>query len=138
MDVVGFVSTLSSLIGLVGTVGSFIKDVIKSTRDRAKFKSECEATRVMLEGLMDVVAKESEGTGPWLRSVCQLAEKGGGFDALTECLEEIQTMLPRPGRFEEFLQRGTWFLDKKDMAEALLRMERVKSLIDIALGMDHM
>ncbi len=137
MEAVGFASALSSLIELVGTVGSFVKDVIKSPRDRAKFKSECEATRVMLEDLMDMVAEESEGTALGLRSVCKLAEKGGGFDALTECLQEIQTMLPRPGRFEEFLQRGTWFLDKKDMAEALLRMERVKSLIDIALGMDH-
>jgi hypothetical protein len=137
MDPTGFASAIGSLIGITGGLASYLKDVKDSQTDRDKFRLDCLATKKQLFALLKEFCQDHEDDEEWMKSVRELASPNGPFDALRESLQEIEKNLPKKG-ITGAMQRATWTLDKKDVADAAFRMQRVNLLVTVALDMDSM
>jgi hypothetical protein len=136
MDPTGFASAIGALTGITGRLASYLKDVMVSQTDRGKFRADCIATKAQLVTLQEI-CQDREDDDEWMKAVRELAYPNGPFDALRESLQEIEKNLPKKG-ITGAIQRTTWALDKKDVADAALRMQRVKLLVAVALEMDNM
>jgi hypothetical protein len=83
----------------------------------------------------------SNGNTPWFAAASRLADKGGLADQLTQALEQLGNKVERAGGDSRVKEarvsprcRGN---SKEEIPDLLASMERLETLIHVALEMDH-
>ncbi|KAJ7574967.1 ankyrin repeat-containing domain protein [Mycena floridula] len=136
MEAVGFVASIMALIEAANTLFEYVKDVKDGPSDRAELQRSLASLPSLLAGLK----AQFENTAPgdsWSTETCKLAAKDGPFDQLSAIFKQIETKLQIPAtRTAKIIKTLKWTLDKADIADLLLKVERVKTFIMLAIQND--
>jgi hypothetical protein len=142
MDPLSIIVSTTALIEFTGEAIGYINAVKTSSKDRAKLAIELSNLCNLLTNLRYRL-EGSDTNEPWYTAARALSVKNGPFDQYKDGLLELQKNIPGGtgsswGRLKEMKDALTWRFAEKDVADALARMERLKSLVAIALDGDSL
>ncbi|OAG05032.1 uncharacterized protein CC84DRAFT_1148141, partial [Paraphaeosphaeria sporulosa] len=136
MDPLSVPASIIAVLQLSAKVLAHICDV----RDAPKERSHCEAELSNLSALLRAL-RDHVQTGdlslPWYAAVAELAAPKGPFDQFKQALEGLQNKITDGSQLKKLGETLVWKFKKGEFTSILLRIERLKSLVEIALQMDH-
>ena len=139
ITVVGFIAAIVQLIGVTSKAVNYFNDVRSAPKDRAKLAREATNLLSLFTELRYRV-EETTSTDPWFTGLRSLGEKDGPLIDFKNEIERVADKLelaPAPGLVN--LRRVLcWTLDKKEIGDILFKIERLKTLIGLALQKDHL
>lgn len=130
-------ASVIAVLQLSAKVLSYLNDVKDSSKDRMQCAIEASnlhslllALRFRLEG--------GDGTREWYTAVRSLAVENGPLDQFKQALETLCHKMTDGGRLQKAGEALLWKFKKEEITKILTQMERLKSLIGIALENDHL
>ena len=137
MDPLGITASIISVIQLTETIISFLIDVKDSSSERNKLLYEAQS----IHGLLSTLRMRVEGANaqdPWFTSIRGLATEAGPLDQLKQSLESLASKagLGSSSGLRKTLDKVRWSFEKGEVRETLMRIERLKVLINLALTND--
>lgn len=133
------VASIINIIQLMGTLTQYLRAATHAPADRRKLLLEANTLVALLKSLKDFVTVEDEdGHLQWRQAVRQLETPDGPFAQYQAALESLLKKISPQHRLKKAIQTVLWKMTEDDINELLLRMERMKSLVSIALEMDHL
>ncbi|KAL8922168.1 MAG: hypothetical protein Q9208_005363 [Pyrenodesmia sp. 3 TL-2023] len=136
MEPISLTASIITIIQLTGTVVNYLNDV----KDAPKERDRCAIEASYLFNLLNNLKYRLEETGenrPWYTSVRALAVIGGPFDQYKSALEQLQSKVKFGSGITKVGNILAWNFSKKEINVILSRMDRLKTLVQIALEMDH-
>ncbi|KAJ7591869.1 hypothetical protein C8J56DRAFT_1162465 [Mycena floridula] len=138
MDAVSLTASIIALAQGAQAIFEYVKDVC----DGPSMRTELLTSLAPLSSLLSSLQLQFQYTTqnpPWTNAVILLGQQDGPFVQLTVIIEKIRNKLEvSPGsQTKKLLKTLTWSLDKVDVTELLVRVERVKSLVMLAIQNDH-
>ncbi|KAN0073009.1 hypothetical protein V8E54_009123 [Elaphomyces granulatus] len=133
---VGFATSTVQLIGALTTVFIYFNDVKNAPKERATLARETTSLLALLTDLRFRL-EETKLTDPWFTNIRSLGVENGPLDQFKGALEDlVRKFKPRSGigRIGWTLR---WTLDKNEINDTLLKIERLKTLVSLALQNDH-
>lgn len=130
MDPVSFVASITQLIKVTRDVVQYFEDVKDAPKAYALLEQEAYS---LLEHLSKLKARAAEAkkTDAWFTGVCSLGVPNGPLAQYQQAMEELaRTSKPKLG------QRWIWPFRQKEVEKILKRIERLKSIILLALQDD--
>lgn len=137
MEAVGLVASIPALVKLAKDVILFVKEAKDASAERQKFIGELSGLSGLLSTLCEFI-NDTDPANPWRHGVEGLTVKGGPLDQFLLALLNIRAKVKPGSSMRKFGQALAWKLIKDDINNLLSQIERVKSLIVIALDMDQM
>ncbi|KAH0556261.1 hypothetical protein GP486_005815, partial [Trichoglossum hirsutum] len=136
MDPLSVTVSIITILQLTGKVIDYLNGVKDAPKDRAQCAIEASN---LYNLLITLRYRLEEGTSnePWNTAVQALSVKDGPLDQYKLALEQLQTKITRQGGMNKVGHFLLWKFIKEDVVEVLARIERLKSLVQIALEMDH-
>lgn len=139
ISVVGLVASIVQLIETTTKVVGYVNDVREAPTERAQFARHASSLLALLIDLRYRVEEAKSTSDPWFAALRGLGAPGGPVDQLQGKMEYLATKLePSTGRLSKVGKALAWALGKKEMEEALAQIERVKTLIMLALQNDQL
>jgi hypothetical protein len=132
MEAVGLAASIISVIEITGTTLSYLNDVRTSSRERAKLAMEVSDVSARLVSLRYRLA-DSTAKDPWFKAVQGLS---GPLESFKATIEGLAERLTGKSGFGKIASSLTWTLDKRATADYLAKIERLKTLIVLALQED--
>ncbi|KAK0219050.1 hypothetical protein IW262DRAFT_1462672 [Armillaria fumosa] len=133
--VIGIASSISALIKNTVTVINYLKDVKHASKERNNFLKELQYLEIYLTAL-EKTTQLSTKDDPWLKTVQRLHN---GFKELLELLDRLKMRLkPESSWRKRILRRIDWTLVRESVMVDLSTIERFKTLIMIAVQLDHL
>lgn len=136
MDPLSVTAGIIAVLQLSVKVLAYLNDVKDASKDRAHCAVEASNMHNLLVNLR--FRLEDGGSEPWYTAVRALAVENGPLDQFKHALETLQTRMTDGGRLKKAGEALMWKFKKEEVAGILNRMERLKSLVEIALQMDHL
>ncbi|KAJ7591853.1 ankyrin repeat-containing domain protein, partial [Mycena floridula] len=138
MDAVSLTASIIALAQGAQAIFEYIKDV----RDGPSMRTELLTSLAPLSNLLSLLQVQFQSmtqNPPWTNAVILLGQQDGPFAQLSVIIEKMRNKLEvSPGsQTKKLLKTLTWSLDKADVTELLVRVERVKSLVMLAIQNDH-
>jgi hypothetical protein len=137
MDPLSVTASIIAVLQLSVKVLSYLNDV----KDASKDRTECAVETSSLHSLLLNLRFRLEGgdtSQPWYVAVRALAVENGPLDQFKHALETLQARMTDGGRLKKAGDALMWKFKKEEVAEVLARVERLKTLVEIALQMDHL
>jgi hypothetical protein len=137
MDPLSVTVSVLALLQLTEKVISYVKQTKDAPKERTRILREASSLMGLLSTLKDLI-DDCHPSDPWLRATSGLATPDGPLDQYKLALEAL---VPKVIPFQGFRKAGqmlAWKLSKEEVLGLLSQIERVKSLMNIALEMDHM
>lgn len=137
-ETLGVVSGIIAVADLTYTVLGYLKSVHDAGKDIQDYNREAPNFAELLTSLAVHVAQSGGQNGDsWFQSVQTLQR--GPMQQYQTAVETFKEKVTHGTGFrEKIIQRITWKFVKEDVKEILAKMERLKSLIVIALQKDHL
>jgi hypothetical protein len=137
MDGLSDAASIIAVLQLTGEVIKYLNDV----KDAPKECQQCatEASN-LLNLLINLLYHLNQGkTGdPWYTAVRALNVENGPLDQYKQALEQLRSRVEIQDGVQKVKRRLLWKFIKAEVAGILARMERLKTLVSIALEMDHL
>lgn len=137
MAEVSLVANLITLVDFTAKTISYLNSIKDAPKERAKCAVEASIVFNLLTNLRYRLEEATSGS-PWFIAVHALAVDNGPFDQFRTGLEELMSRLTPAEGLKKIGKALIWKLDKAEVTGILSRMEHLKSLIQIALEMDHL
>ena len=137
MDPLSITASIIAILQLTTTLTSYINDVRHATREQAKVAVEASNLYSLLTTLRFRV-EEAKSDNPWFNQVKLLGIENGPLDQFKDILETMVNKLPSSRKRDQIKSALLWKFTKSEVDNALVRMERLKSLINCALTNDLM
>jgi hypothetical protein len=137
MDPLSTTASIIAILQLSGKVLMHLSDV----KDASKGRVRCTIETTNLYSLLSCLRfrlEEGHLNQPWYTAVRALAVENGPLDQFKEALEMLQSKIIDKGRLAKVGDALMWNFKKEEIASILDRIERLKSLVEIALGGDHL
>jgi hypothetical protein len=134
---IGLVANIIQLIDATTTAIKYLNDVKDAFKDRATLAREAANLLVLLMDLRCRV-EEAEPTDPCFIGVRSLGGKGGPLDQFKEAMENLAKGMKLQTGMKKFGKTLFWTLDKNNIIDTLSKIERLKTLVILALGKDHL
>ncbi len=137
MEPISLTASIIAIVQLTGTVVNYLNDVKDAPKDRNRCAIEASNLFNLLNNLKYRLEEAGEN-GSWYTTVRALAVAGGPFDQYKSALEQLE---PKVGSGSGIMKVGSmlaWKFSKQEINAILLRMERLKTLVQIALELDHL
>jgi hypothetical protein len=135
MDPLSITVSVLTLLQLTEKVIKYARQTKDAPKERTRVLQEASGLVGLLITLKSLV-DDCDPQDPWLRATSRLATSNGPLEQYKSALEElIGKIMPGDG-FRKIGQALVWKFTKEDISDLLSQIERVKGLIDIALGMD--
>jgi hypothetical protein len=137
VDPLSITASVIAILQLTGEVIKYLNDV----KDAPKECQQCTLEACNLQNLLINLRyrlEQGQASDPWFTAIRALAVANGPLDQYKQALEQLQTKLVAENKFQKVKQRLVWKFSKTEVASILARMERLKSLVGIALEMDHL
>ena len=131
----GLVASIAQVIAATTQVVGYINDIKDAPKDRARLATEAASLIPNLTSLRYRV-EESTSTDPWFAGIRSLGVEKGPLGQFAEAMALLAKKLEPQSGAKKFGFRLLWTLDKKEVAEVLARIERIKNLIGLALQND--
>jgi hypothetical protein len=133
MDPLSVTASIIAVLQLSGKVLGYLNDVKDASKDRAKCAVEASNVHSLLLNLRFRL-EEGNADAPWYTAVRALGVENGPLDQFKQALEALQAKMTDGGRLKVL----AWKFKKEEVASILGRIERLKTLVEIALQMDHL
>lgn len=139
VTVVGFLAAVVQLIDVTSKVIYYFNRLKDAPKVQAKLVRECTHLLLLFTDLRCLVDNISTSTDPWFTSLQALGGKEGPLMEFKCAMEDIADKLV-PATSVVNISRVVlrWTLDKKEIDNILSRIERLKTLISLALQKDHL
>ena len=137
VTVVGLAAGIVQLIGATTKAIKYLNDVKNAPKDRATLAREATSLLALLTDLRYRL-EEAKSTDPWFTGVRSLGVEGGPLDQFKEVMEELARKLKSEGGIKKLGRSLLWTLDKNDIDSVLSKIERLKTLVGLALQKDHL
>ena len=137
MDGLSAAASIIAVLQLTGNVITYLNDV----KDAPKECQQCTIEASNLQNLLINLRYRFEQTqkgDPWFIAIRALTVENGPFDQYKQALEQLLSKVETQHVGQKIRRRLFWTFSKTEIANILTRMERLKSLVTIALEMDHL
>lgn len=131
MDPFSFATSVLTVLELTGILVKYINDVRNAPKERAQIAQEVSNVYALLTTLR-FRAEDVQNNDPWFNQVQLLAVKNGPLDQYKSTLEQLLVKVESASKIKDLL----WKFNKTEIKEALEKIERLKSLINLALAND--
>lgn len=138
MDPLSISASVIALLQLTATVVSFLNDIKSASKDQRQCAVEASNVFALLTNLKYRLEDASQLTDPWYNTVRALAIQNGPLDQYKAALERLLAKATPKTGSRKITSTLLWTFNKGEATEILERIERLKSLIMIALEMDHL
>lgn len=115
----------------------YVKEAKDASDERKKFVREISGLSGMLTTLIDFV-NEEDPDNPWLLAVIELVANDGPFDQFVSALQQLKAKIAPTSGMRKLGQMLLWKHIKEDVQTLLSQIERLKTLVGVALEVDHM
>lgn len=136
MEPLSATASVIAILQLSTKVLSYLNDV----KDAPEGHAQCVIEAYNLHSLflnLKFHLEQGKASQPWYTAVRALAVENGPFDQFKQVLEDLQTKMTDGGRLRSVGHALMWKFKKEEIDSILARMERLKTLMGIALQMDH-
>lgn len=137
MDALSATASIIAILQLSAKVLSYLNDVKDASKGRALCAIEASNIHNLLTKLRFRLAEGHEHQS-WFIEVQALAVENGPLDQFKQALETLQTKMTDGGRLKKVGEALIWKFRKEEVDAILVQMERLKTLTEIALLMDHL
>lgn len=137
MDPLSVTASIVAIVQLSTKALGYLDYVKDASKDRTRWTTEILNLCNLLYRLRDRV-EEGYLDKSWFADVQALAVKGGPFDQFKQALETLHAKIADSGRINRAGEVLMWKSKKEEVASILGQIERVKTLIEFALQMDHL
>ena len=137
MDPLSITLSVTALLKLTKDVVFYFKEARDASDERKKFVREISGLSGMLTTLIDFV-NEEDPDDPWLLAVLELVAKDGPFDQFASALQQLKAKIAPTSGVRKLGQILLWKQIKEDVQILLSQIERLKTLVGVALEVDHM
>ena len=137
MDPLSVTASIIAVLQLTASVVGYLSDLKNATKDQTRCIIEASNILGLLTSLRFRLEEANEDD-PWYTAIRALAVENGPLEqykAALECLVSKTTSQDGVGKVRKAL---LWKFDKQEVAKILSKVERLKSLTQIALEMDHL
>lgn len=139
MDPLSVSASIIAIVKLTGDLLGYLNDVKDAAKDRERLALEISNVSNLLVNLNYRINEASAGN-EWYTAVKALATTGGPIDQYRSALEQLQSKFTSNASsgLKRIGSALTWKFSKEEVITILLRIERLKSLTQIALEMDQL
>lgn len=137
MDPLSATASIIAILQLSAEVLSYLNDVKDASEGRAQCAIEASNIHNLLTNLRFRL-EEGHSHQSWFTAVQALAVENGPLDQFKQALETLQTKMTDRGRLKKAGKALIWKFRKEEVDTILARMERLKTLTEIALQIDHL
>jgi hypothetical protein len=137
MDGLSVTASVITVLQLTNSVIGYLNDI----KDGPEDCRQCTIEACNLQNLLINLRYRLEQTqagDPWFTAVRALGVENGPLDQYKQVLEQLRCGVETQDGVQKLKRRLLWKFSKEEVARILARMERLKSLISIALEMDHL
>jgi len=135
MDPLSFTASIAAVLQLTGTVLGYLNNVKDASKDRAKIAIEASIVYSLFTALKYRL-EEAETSDPWYQGIRSLGVDNGPLDQFKAALELLASKLNPGNRFRKLGRALMWTFTKTEVADILSKIERLKTLINLALAND--
>jgi hypothetical protein len=137
MDGLSVAASIIAVWQLTSQVITYLNDVKDAPREWQKCMVEVSESNALLSKL-NLRLSESSSKELWYAEVQALAVKDGPLDQYKLALERLLAKVKPKNKTRELANVLKWNFVKEEVASILARTERLKTLVHIALEMDHL
>ena len=137
MDPLSVTASIVAILQLTTEVIKYLNDVKDAPKDRARFAIEASNLSNLLVSLRYRL-EEGRSNEAWYKEVDSLGAQDGPLDQYKHALEKLQLKVLGGNGLAKIGNALVWKFGKEEVASILSRIERLKSLVQIALQMDHL
>jgi hypothetical protein len=140
-DPLSTIANVLAVLKLAAAATQYIKEVRQASSDRLRLRDELRSTTCLLEMLKDrledsAYAKDSDAETLKPYSIASLEGGDGPLELFRRVLEDIISKLAPQNPLKRLAQSFTWPFDKKDVAELVSTLERLKSHFTLVMQND--
>ncbi|KFY74396.1 hypothetical protein V499_05573 [Pseudogymnoascus sp. VKM F-103] len=137
MDPLSITASIIAVVQLTSVIIGCLNDLKDTSKDRAQCAIEISNVSDLLVTLMYRLDEVSSNDG-WYGEVLALAAANGPIDQYRSALEQLKSKFTSSASSRTNIGGVlSWKFSKEEVANILMRIERLKSLTQIALEMDH-
>jgi hypothetical protein len=136
MDPLSVTASIIAVLQLTVKIIEGLKDAKDASTDRSQFTTEIQNLRDLLVALLSRVDEDS--SDPWHTNVRQMGGQDGLIYQYRVALEQLKDKISNGQGVKKMTKTLLWKYIQQDAERILLRIERLKSLVQIALEMDHL
>jgi hypothetical protein len=137
MDGLSDAASIIAVLQLTGAVIGYLNDV----KDAPKECQQCTIEASNIQNLLINLRyrlEQGQAGDPWFTAVRALNIENGPIDQYKQALEQLRSRVEIQDGVQKVKRRLLWKFSKEEVASILARMERLNSLVNIALEMDHL
>jgi len=135
MDPLSVTASIIAILQLTTALTAYLNDVKHATAEQRKVAVEASNLYGLLTTLRYRV-EDARTDDEWFNQVKLLGMANGPLDQFKHILEQIVGNVTASGMRERVKSTVTWRWTKTEVKEALQQMERLKTLVNIALTND--
>ncbi|KAK3292991.1 uncharacterized protein B0H64DRAFT_204172 [Chaetomium fimeti] len=140
-DPLSTIANVIAVLKLASAATKYIKEVKQASSDRLRLRDELRSTTCLLEMLKDRLedsqySEDSDAETLKPHSIASLEGGDGPLELFRQVLEDIISKLAPQNRLSRLAQSFTWPFDKKDVAELVSTLERLKSHFTLVMQND--
>lgn len=136
MDPLSVTASIIAILQLTTKVSEYLRDAKDASTERSQFTTEISNLSNLLVNLLSRVDDTSHE--PWHTKVRELGGKEGLIYQYRVALEQLKDKITNGHGIKKMTKTLLWKYIKDDAERILSRIERLKSLVQIALEMDHL
>lgn len=130
-------ASVIAILQLGDKVTSYFRDVRNADKEQKEVQLELYSLNILLTSLRYRV-EEARADEPWFQRVKLLGTKDGELDQFIKALRKIEEKIDRPAKRDIYRQALLWKFTIAELKNILERIERLKSLIQLALADDQL
>jgi hypothetical protein len=119
-------------------------EVVKYLQDIKDAPKECQQCAIEASNLLSLLInlryrlEQATNGDPWYTAIRALNIENGPFDQYKQALEQLLSKVIIQDGLQKIKRRVVWKFSKGEVECIFERMERLKSLVSIALELDHL
>jgi hypothetical protein len=137
MDGLSAAASVIAVLQLTVSVVGYLNDVKNAPKECRQCTIEASNLQSLLINLRYRLEQGQDGA-PWFTAVRAIFIENGPLDQYKQALEQLLSMVEIQHGVQKVKRRLLWNFKKEEVASILARMERLKSLVSIALENDHL
>jgi hypothetical protein len=137
MEGLSVAASVIAVVQIAGSVITYLSDIKDAPKECGQSLIEVSNSNTLLLKLRDRLS-ESSSTELWYTEVQALAAKDGPLDQYELALQCLRAKVESTNKMRKLAHVLTWNFIKEEVASILARMERLRTLMSIALEIDHL
>ena len=128
-------ASIIAITTLAKNVVSYLNDMKDASKEQARVTAEISTVDALLTPLQYRI-KGTQSGDPWFTEVQRLGVEGGPLEQFKSTLMQLKSKVERADRYKKAVRLLSWTFSKTEVSAMLSRIERVKTLVSLALAND--